>query len=66
VGTPKIPAFRLEHRLEARPHTVALDAEAWTSANRARLEKRRDALIDRGRWQFGLREEAVVGWKGPA
>jgi len=30
------------------------------SAVPARVEKRRDALLDRGRWQFGLREEAIT------
>lgn len=57
-----ISNFLRERQLEPHPHTVALDAEARPSSDPARIEKRRDALLDRGRWQFGLREEAVIAW----
>jgi hypothetical protein len=56
----RISAFLFRRGLEPRARTVALDAEARASAGPARIEKRRDALLDRGRWQFGLREEAVI------
>jgi len=46
----------------AGPPVVALDAAL--AADRAlRVEMRRDRLVSRRRWQFGLREEAVL--KGP-
>jgi CRISPR system Cascade subunit CasD len=56
AADPRISAFLRPRCLETRAHTVALDAEAWASASPAQIERRRDALLDRGRWQFGLRE----------
>ena len=58
--------FRTNARLHAKPVYVGLDAAARMSSNQGRLEKRRDAVVHRGRWQFGLREEAVVAWPGGA
>src|ERR1700730_10461953 len=56
----RISTFLFRRGLEPRARTVALDAEARASSGPARIEKRRDALLDRGRWHFGLREEAVI------
>lgn len=42
------------------PSVVALDLDgAPDPTNRVRVEHRRDALVSRGRWQFGLRSEAI-------
>lgn len=60
AADPRISEFLRRRGLEPRARTVALDAEARASAGAARIEKRRDALLNRGRWQFGLREEAVI------
>ena len=62
AANPRIADFLHRHHLDARPHSVALDADAQGEHGPARIEKRRDALLDRGRWQFGLREEAVIAW----
>jgi CRISPR system Cascade subunit CasD len=62
AGDSRIAEFLRQRHLDPRPHTVFLDAEARGDRGPARIEKRRDALLDRGRWQFGLREEAVVAW----
>lgn len=56
--------FRKRMRLTSMPRRVALEAAGRTSSNQGLLEKRRDAVIHRGRWRFGLREEAVVTWSG--
>lgn len=61
-GDPKLAAFLARRGLDARPRMVALDAEAGCGGRAARLERRRDAPIDRGRWQFGTREELVADW----
>lgn len=58
--------FREERRATSKPRYVAMDAAARALASQGRLEKRRDAVIHRGRWQFGLREEAVLAWPGGA
>ena len=60
AADPRISAFIRRRHLEPHAHTIALDAEARASASPAQIERRRDALLDRGRWQFGLREEAVI------
>jgi CRISPR system Cascade subunit CasD len=61
-----VACFRGERRVSAKPRHVALDAVANPTDGGARLEKRRDVVIHRGRWQFGLREEAVVPLDGEA
>jgi CRISPR system Cascade subunit CasD len=49
-------------RLEGAPLMLALDLDgAGDPANVMRIEHRRDALESRGRWQFGLRSEAIQG-----
>jgi CRISPR system Cascade subunit CasD len=62
AANPRIADFLHRHHLDSRPHSVALDADAQGEHGPARIEKRRDALLDRGRWQFGLREEVVIAW----
>jgi CRISPR system Cascade subunit CasD len=52
--------FRKERHATAMPRSIALDAAASASSNQGRLEKRRDAIVHRTRWQFGLREEVIV------
>jgi hypothetical protein len=43
------------------PSVLALDLEgAGDHADRMRVERRRDALESRRRWQFSLRSEALV------
>ena len=41
-----------------------IDRAAWPLLDHGRLEKRRDAIIHRGRWQFGLRDELRMDWPG--
>jgi CRISPR system Cascade subunit CasD len=52
--------FRKSRRLNGEPRLVALDAAGRTFSTRGRLEKRRDVIRHRGRWQFDLREEVVI------
>jgi len=48
-------------RLHGFPTVLALDLDgASDHADRMRVERRRDALESRRRWQFGLRSEALV------
>jgi CRISPR system Cascade subunit CasD len=57
--------FRQGARVDVKPRRIAVDAVAARLADAGwdmRIEKRRDAVIHRGRWQFGLREEAVIEW----
>ncbi|HZS71063.1 MAG TPA: type I-E CRISPR-associated protein Cas5/CasD [Candidatus Acidoferrum sp.] len=58
--------FRKSRGIAAKPIRVALDAAARPSATGVdmRIEKRRDSLIHRGRWQFGLREEVIIPLPG--
>jgi len=58
--------FRKKRRMAAKPIRIALDAAAVPAERKTQLEKRRDAVIHRGRWQFGLREEAIVPLTGGA
>jgi CRISPR system Cascade subunit CasD len=45
--------------LDGPPSVLALDLDG-TRSNTLRIERRRDALESRRRWQFGLRSEALV------
>ncbi len=45
--------------LHGLPSVLALDLDG-AGADRMRVERRRDALESRRRWQFGLRSEAIV------
>jgi CRISPR system Cascade subunit CasD len=60
--TPKQTSFLHELRLDGSPSTLALDLDgASDRANIMRIERRRDALESRRRWQFGLRSEVIHG-----
>ena len=54
------PEALLYRRLRASPGTVALDPDGLAAADVARLERRRDRLVSRRRWQFAEREEAIL------
>jgi CRISPR system Cascade subunit CasD len=60
----KVRLFRSERRAASKPRYVAIDRAAWPLLDHGRLEKRRDAIIHRGRWQFGLRDELRMDWPG--
>jgi CRISPR system Cascade subunit CasD len=61
-------AFLRSYGLLAMPHALAVDAVAAdaTGATLGRRERRRDQILSRGRWQFGLRDEIVGSWTGGA
>jgi len=60
--TPKQTNFLRDLRLDGSPTTLALDLDgASDRANIMRIERRRDALESRRRWQFGLRSEVIHG-----
>jgi CRISPR system Cascade subunit CasD len=50
--------FRETHRLAATPDQLAIEAKD-KQGRAGRIEKRRDTILSRKRWQFGLREEFV-------
>lgn len=54
------PERELRRLLRAKPGVVALDADAADSARVLRIERRRDRVSSRVRWQFALRDEAVL------
>jgi CRISPR system Cascade subunit CasD len=61
VRTPEQTSFLRSLRLDGSPPVLALDLDgAGDSADWMRVERRRDALESRRRWQFGLRSEALV------
>jgi CRISPR system Cascade subunit CasD len=61
VRTPAQTKFLRDLRLDGLPSILALDLDGVSDgANRMRIERRRDALESRRRWQFGLRSEALV------
>lgn len=52
--------FMREMQLSEPPFVLALDLDgAADRANTMRVERRRDALVSRRRWQFGLRPEII-------
>jgi CRISPR system Cascade subunit CasD len=54
--------FLRDLRLDGSPSVLALDLDgANDHANIMRIERRRDALESRRRWQFGLRSEVIHG-----
>jgi CRISPR system Cascade subunit CasD len=60
VRTPEQTNFLRDLRLDGSPSVLALDLDgAGDRANIMRIERRRDALESRRRWQFGLRSEVV-------
>jgi CRISPR system Cascade subunit CasD len=60
AAAAKPPEQRLRHVLRARPGMVAIDADAAAGLDVARIEHRRDQPVSRRRWQFALREEAIL------
>ena len=60
--TPEQRNFLRDLRLDGSPSALALDLDgANNRANVMRIERRRDTLESRRRWQFGLRSEVVQG-----
>ena len=57
------PEAKLRRELGAAPGGVAMDAEI-APPGALRIERRRDAIASRRRWQFVLRDEAVLDWTG--
>jgi CRISPR system Cascade subunit CasD len=59
--TPEQTKLLYALRLDGSPSVLALDLDGAGDRSRAlRIERRRDALESRRRWQFGLRSEALV------
>jgi CRISPR system Cascade subunit CasD len=54
------PERALRQLLQARAGAVTVDAEAAEKSDIVRVERRRDRLVSRARWQFSLRDEAVL------
>jgi CRISPR system Cascade subunit CasD len=57
--------FLQNYNLAAVPRMLALDADAGEEAGHRR-ERHRDEILDRSRWQFGMRDELVRSWDGGA
>jgi CRISPR system Cascade subunit CasD len=58
--TPEQTSFLRGLRLDGSPLVLALDLDgAGDGVDRMRIERRRDALESRRRWQFGLRSEVI-------
>jgi CRISPR system Cascade subunit CasD len=58
--TPEQARFLCDLGLDGLPSILALDLDgASDPANRIRIERRRDGLESRRRWQFGLRSEVL-------
>jgi CRISPR system Cascade subunit CasD len=59
--TPEQTKLLHDLRLDGSPSVLALDLDGAGDRSRTlRIERRRDALESRRRWQFGLRSEALV------
>jgi CRISPR system Cascade subunit CasD len=59
--SPEQAQFLRDLRLDGLPSVLALDLDGTSDrSNTMRVERRRDALESRRRWQFGLRSEALV------
>lgn len=56
--------FLKDYGLSTNPHSLACDA--YDGATGDRRERRRDEILDRSRWQFGLRDEIIARWEGGA
>ena len=52
--------LKFTHNSDGMRPAVAFDADAPGAPAEARLERRRDAVVNRGRWQFADRLEGVV------
>ncbi len=60
------PEQDLRRVLRADAGVVAIDADAAADLDVARIERRRDQPVSRRRWQFALREEAILRGTGDA
>jgi CRISPR system Cascade subunit CasD len=59
--TPEQAEFLRGLRIDGSPSVLALDLDGVSNrSDTIRIERRRDALESRRRWQFGLRSEAIV------
>jgi CRISPR system Cascade subunit CasD len=59
--TPEQAKLLHDLRLDGAPSILAFDIDGASDRSRTlRIERRRDALESRRRWQFGLRSEALV------
>jgi len=59
--TPEQIKLLHDLRLDGSPSVLALDLDGTNDrSNTLRIERRRDALESRRRWQFGLRSEALI------
>jgi len=56
----RLEAYRLK---PTKLVSLTIDADA-EELHGQRREHRRDAIVNRQKWQFGLREEALVSWEG--
>jgi CRISPR system Cascade subunit CasD len=58
--TPEQTKFLHDLRLDGSPSILALDLDGTNDhSNTMRIERRRDSLQSRRRWQFGLRSEVI-------
>ncbi len=60
LNQAKAPETHLRRNLRATPGIIAMDADQAGSHDIARIERRRDRIASRARWQFGLRAEAIL------
>jgi hypothetical protein len=59
--TPEQAKFLRDLQLDGSPSILALDVDGTSDrSNALRIERRRDRLESRRRWQFGLRSELLV------
>jgi CRISPR system Cascade subunit CasD len=59
MRTPEQVRFLQDLQLDRPPTMLAFDLDGAGEADRLRIERRRDALESRRRWQFGLRSESI-------
>ncbi len=58
------PERQLRRRLQVKSGEIAVDMDHPDMGHVTRVETRRDAVAHRGRWQFGLRQEAILSTSG--
>lgn len=60
------PERELRRLLGAKPGTITMDFSAADGQDVQRVERRRDQIVSRTRWQFSVRDEAVLRARQPA
>lgn len=65
AASAKQTEFRKTYRLDPTPRHLAMEGE-HKGDRRGRIEKRRDTILSRKRWQFGPREEFIGTLTPPA